>query len=85
MEKKIQKHSVLIGQLTPIVIILLLAGSFLLWRGKEKAKQLEIIAKSSILKAIEQDKCDSSLKAGNNAIKALNTPHGLDSLIQNIK
>lgn len=85
MEKKIQKHSVLIGQLTPIVIILLLAGSFLLWRSKQKAKQLEIIAKSQILKSIEKDKCDSSLKAGNNAIKALSTPQGIDSLILNIK
>lgn len=85
MEKKIQKHSVLIGQLTPIIIILLLAGSFLLWQHKKRAKQLEIVTKSQILNAIEQDKCDSSLKAGNNAIKALSTPNGLDSLIQNIK
>lgn len=85
MEKKIQKHSVLIGQLTPIVIIILLAGSFLLWQNKKRAKQLEIVTKSQILKAIEQDKSDSSILSGNNALKALNTHHGLDSLISNIK
>ncbi|MCL5460418.1 hypothetical protein M3M33_17400, partial [Loigolactobacillus coryniformis] len=72
-------------RLTPIIIILLISGSYLLYKEKSKVQQTTIIAKDAIIKHLKQDKSDSALLSASDKLKALDSDTGRDSLINEIK
>jgi len=81
----IDKHKYLIEKLAPIIIILLLSGAYLIYKGKVRIEQTTIVAKNVIIEHLNQDKSDSALLEANSKIKALNSEQGIDSLIKEIK
>jgi hypothetical protein len=81
----IDKHKYLFERLTPIIIILLISGGYLIYKEKSKVQQTTIIAKDVIIKHLKQDKSDSALLSANDKLKALDSDTGRDSLINEIK
>lgn len=82
--EQIKKHSDLVARILPGVVIILLSIAWLIFKEKTKNRQLQIITKDIILKHTDLNN-DSSLTAGANALKAIDSENGIDSLINKIK
>lgn len=82
--EQIKKHSDLVARILPGVVIILLAVGYLIYKEKTKNRQLQIISKDMILKHTDINN-DSSVTSGSNALKAIETENGRDSLINKIK
>jgi hypothetical protein len=81
----IDKHRHIIERLLPIIIIVLLGGTYLLYKEKIKTEQAIIIAKDAVINQLKVDHSDSAILGVNEKVKALDSEQGLDSLIINFK
>ncbi len=79
------KHKHIIERLLPIVVIILLGGSYLLFKERSRADKAIIIAKDVVIKQLDLDHSDSAILEVNDKVKALDSEAGLDSLIINFK
>lgn len=81
----IDKHKHIIERLLPIIVLILLGGSYLLFKQRSRADKAIIIAKDAVINQLKSNHSDSAILEVNDKVKALDSEAGLDSLIINFK